>query len=185
VLLIAIDEGRAMKLMQTIHDCDVSLYFWVMRHKSQKLLVSAARWISRSADGYLYLFLAAFLLWSGAVEDRQLLACMMLGLLMERPTYFVIKNCCRRDRPQASLNVPGHVIPSDKFSFPSGHTSAAFLMAGLISAFHPSLAPLLFTWASLVGVSRVILGVHFPTDTAVGALMGAVAAYISMETLLL
>lgn len=173
-----------MKLMQAIHNYDVYLFFWVMRRKSQKWLVRFARCISHSADGYLYLGLAGFLAWENSWESQQVLACMVLALMMERPLYFVIKNCCRRDRPQTALNIQSYVVPSDKFSFPSGHTSAAFLMACLLGNFHPALAPLFLAWASMVGMARVILGVHFPTDTVVGALMGSAMALISMETLL-
>jgi undecaprenyl-diphosphatase len=174
-----------MKLIQTIHAYDVSMFYWVMQRKSQKLLVRCARFVSHSADGHLYLALAGFLAWSRTYPNQQLLACMALALLIERPLYFIIKNCCRRDRPPAALNIQSFIVPSDKFSFPSGHTSAAFLMASLISCFIPALSPVLFVWASMVGMARVILGVHFPTDTLVGALMGSAAALISMETLLL
>jgi undecaprenyl-diphosphatase len=111
----------------------------------------------------------------------QLLYCLLLGFTLERPLYLVLKNVCRRDRPEATLKIPSFIIPSDRFSFPSGHTSAAFLVATLVSAFYPALAPLLFSWAIMVGMARVILGVHFPTDTLIGAVMGSTLALASME----
>jgi undecaprenyl-diphosphatase len=173
-----------MKLMQTIHSFDVHLFAWVMRRKTQKLQVRLARWISHSADGYLHLAFALWLVRSDSPADFQLLGALGLALLMERPLYFVLKNVCRRDRPPVSLKTPSFIVPSDRFSFPSGHTSAAFLLAVLVGTFHPGLAPALLLWSSLVGMSRVILGVHFPTDTLIGALMGTVTAFISLEILL-
>lgn len=173
-----------MKLMQTIQTFDVSLFSWVMRRKSQKLQVRCARCISKTADGHLYLLLGLLLAWSRTPSDLLLLSCLGLGLLMERPLYALLKNLCRRDRPQAALNIQSFIIPSDRFSFPSGHTSAAFLAATVVSTFHPALAPALFLWASLVGMARVILGVHFPTDTFIGALMGTSLALLSMEILI-
>lgn len=112
-----------------------------------------------------------------------LLYCLLLGFALERPVYLALKNVFRRDRPPVALNMPSFVIPSDRFSFPSGHTSAAFLVATLVCAFYPALTPLLFSWAVLVGMARVVLGVHFPTDTLIGALMGVSLALLSMEFL--
>lgn len=173
-----------MKLMQTINTFDVSLFSWVMRRKTQKLQVHCARWISRTADGPLYLLLAAALAYSHTPSGLLLLSSLALGLLMERPLYFILKNLFRRDRPQAALNIQSFIVPSDRFSFPSGHTSAAFLVATAVSSFHPALAPALLAWASLVGMARVVLGVHFPTDTFIGALMGSGLALLSLEILI-
>lgn len=173
-----------MKLMQTIHHYDVSIFTWVSQRKSQKILVRIARAISSSGNGPLYLVLAGMLYWMGGAEKMQLLTCMALALIIERPVYFVMKNACKRDRPSVTLNTKSFVIPSDRFSFPSGHTSAAFLMATLYGWYFPALLPALFTWATMVGMARVILGVHYPTDTAIGALMGISIALYSMGMIL-
>lgn len=173
-----------MKLMQSIHRYDVFLFTWVMRRKSQKLLVQAARLVSATANGPLYLLLALALYGLGGQEERLLLKLMALALLIERPLYFVLKNACRRDRPPQALNIRSFIAPSDRFSFPSGHTSAAFLMATLLGWQWPVLLPTLLLWAVAVGMARVILCVHFPTDTLVGALMGTGCALLAMEKVL-
>ena len=171
-------------IMHTIHQYDVSIFLWVTERKTRHLLVRLARLVSRMADGPLYGMLALTLVYSGQEPQLTLLKCLLLGFVMERPLYWVTKNVCRRNRPQAALNIPSFVIPSDRFSFPSGHTSAAFLVTTLVSAFYPALGPLLFPWAVMVGMARVILGVHFPTDTLIGALMGSGLAFFSLEYLL-
>ncbi len=53
-------------------------------------------------------------------------------------------------------------------------------MASTITVFFPFLGIFAFAWAACVGLSRVMLGVHFPTDTFVGAILGVTAAYTSM-----
>lgn len=173
-----------MKVMNTIHSFDVSVFLWVTERKARDTLVSVARIVSRSANGPLYLALALVLANSGEEPQLSLLSCLLTGFLLERALYLVLKNVCRRDRPQAALNIKSHVIPSDRFSFPSGHTSAAFLVATLVSAFYPALAPILFPWAVMVGMARVILGEHFPTDTLIGAIMGSSLALLTMEHVL-
>jgi membrane-associated phospholipid phosphatase len=57
-------------------------------------------------------------------------------------------------------------------SFPSGHTAGSFAAALALSSFYPKDTPLLFLLASGVGLSRIYLGHHFPSDVAVGAGLG-------------
>lgn len=57
-------------------------------------------------------------------------------------------------------------------SFYSNHSSNTFAVATYVSAFFPPVAPYLFTAASVVAITRVYCGVHFPSDILMGALMG-------------
>jgi undecaprenyl-diphosphatase len=90
-------------------------------------------------------------------------------------TYVVqrrVKPLFRRVRP--FVNREAHVVgirPPDH-SFPSGHTASSFAAATALAFFYPKAAPLLYTLATGVAVSRVHLGVHFPSDTAVGGAVG-------------
>ena len=107
-----------------------------------------------------------------------------MAFLIERFIYFVVKNSLKRNRPEAALkNFRSIITPSDQFSFPSGHTSAAFMMATLLSFHFPSLLIPLYCWATLVGCSRVVLGVHFPTDILVGSILGIGTALFSLGQL--
>lgn len=173
-----------MNVMHAIHHVDVSIFLWVTERKTRNTLVKCARTVSRSADGQFYVLLALVLANGGQIQHLSLLYLLLLGFALERPIYLILKNTCRRDRPQVALNIPSFVIPSDRFSFPSGHTSAAFLVATLVGSFYPALLPVLMVWAVMVGMARVILGVHFPTDTLIGAAMGTTLALVSMEILL-
>ena len=90
-------------------------------------------------------------------------------------TYIVqkrVKPIFRRVRPyiDREARVVG-VRPVDH-SFPSGHAASSFAAATALSAYYPKAAPLAFSVATGVAVSRVHLGVHFPSDVAVGAAIG-------------
>lgn len=161
-----------MKLLYAIHRYDVFMFFWLINAHFHNRVVRDCRYISKTGDGGLYILIMALLYWHEGM-DSLLLQAILLAFAIERPVYFILKNGFKRNRPSVALKGYRSVItPSDKFSFPSGHTSAAFMMATLLGHYYPPLLLPLFIWAGLIGFSRVTLGVHFPTDTLVGGAMG-------------
>lgn len=159
--------------LDAIQRWDVFTFQRIASSRLHAMLVRVARLISRTGDGWAYLFVpAALYLLHGREADAFLVACTVAGLA-ERVVYLVAKQGFRRRRPPKVL--PGyhsHIVPSDEFSFPSGHSSAAFLLVTLLVALYGPLLSIGYLWATSVAMSRVVLGVHFPTDLLVGALMG-------------
>ncbi len=169
-----------MKLLNLVHDYDVKLFFNLINSRFYYSLTTLARVISQSANGQLYLVLVISLYFTEGLQSP-FLKTLLVAFTIERPLYFVLKNSFRRDRPQAALkDYQSLLTPSDQFSFPSGHTSAAFMVAGIMSFYLPLLSAPLLLWAFLVGVSRVILGVHFPTDTLIGMILGVTVSIYSL-----
>lgn len=168
-----------MKLLYSIHKYDVFMFTWLINARMHSTLTKASRYLSKTGDGQLYLVIAGLIYWHEGLSP--FLQAILLAFLIERPIYFVLKNGLKRNRPQAALqNFRSIITPSDKFSFPSGHTSAAFMMATLLGYYLPTLIIPLYCWAALVGFSRVVLGVHFPTDTLVGVILGVSTALFSL-----
>jgi len=173
-----------MKLMYAIHRFDVRMFLGLNASGIHCSLVRLSRMISRTGDGFLYVLLAAYLYWHHGIQDKLLLT-LFLAFAVERPVYFVLKNGFKRNRPQQAIKDYRSVItPSDQFSFPSGHTSAAFMVATLVGYFFPALLAILYFWALSVGFSRVVLGVHFPTDTLMGMVLGVATAFFSLNCIL-
>ena len=160
-----------MRLLESIHNYDVLTFSWCVSRKRRDIAVKISRIISFTADGPLYVAAGVVFIWLQYWDVAKLLA---IGFFVERILYTIFKSSFKRNRPPAAI--PGYkseIEPSDQFSFPSGHTSAAFLIAGAISFVFPWTAWILYPWACSVGVARVMLGVHFPTDVLAGALLGS------------
>jgi undecaprenyl-diphosphatase len=90
-------------------------------------------------------------------------------------TYVVqqrVKPLFRRVRPFVNREARVVGIRPPDHSFPSGHTASSFAAATALAFFYPKAAPIAYTLAVGVGVSRVHLGVHFPSDAAVGGVIG-------------
>lgn len=168
-----------MNILRSIHNFDVSTFDWCCRRKHRQQFIYLSRYLSMSADGPLYLLTALLL---SILGYQQFLPVFIAAFALERSVYFVLKKFCKRNRPpQAIPGFKSVITPSDQFSFPSGHTSAAFLMLMLISAIFPVAFAYLLPWAISVGCSRVMLGVHFPTDIGAGAGLGCSCAYIALS----
>ena len=91
--------------------------------------------------------------------------------------YKGIKNKLVRQRPYISHGViECGTKPLDQYSFPSGHTLHATAFTIMIAKTDPLLAAIALPFALLVGASRVILGLHYPSDVFVGAAIGATLA---------
>ena len=94
--------------------------------------------------------------------------------------YKVLKRTLVRERPFVGLvGIECAMPPLDRYSFPSGHTLHAVAFTVIAVGHVPWLAVLLVPFALLVAASRVVLGLHYPSDVAVGALLGAALASVS------
>ena len=175
-----------MKWLQLIQQLDIQTFNWCMARRRREQLTALGRAISRTADGWLYL---VFFVLYGLFQPESgwaLARTAILAFGAERAIYWVMKNTCRRNRPQDALDeFTSFIIPSDTFSFPSGHTSAAFLFTVLVTSQLPVLLPCLLGWSVAVALSRIFLGVHFPTDTLVGATLGTLVGLFALGGLAL
>ena len=167
-----------MPLLNTLNQVDTRMFLWCVNSRHQAVLARTARLVSRTGDGYLQIALPLALAITAGQAGANLLLCALLAFAIELPIYWLLKNSFQRRRPPEAIPSFHSVITaSDRFSFPSGHTAAAALLATLVYLHFGGVAAPLMVWAALVGVSRVLLGVHFPTDILAGAVLGiAVAA---------
>lgn len=95
------------------------------------------------------------------------------ALVISQSIVYLLKKALSRERPYKiieHLNTFG--IDMKDYSFPSGHTTASFSIATTVALNMPRISIYIFILAMIIGISRIYLGVHYPTDVAAGILLG-------------
>ncbi|MDH5824133.1 phosphatase PAP2 family protein [Luteimonas sp. RD2P54] len=137
--------------------------------------------VSRLGDGvFWYLLMAALVLaegLAGVAASAHMAATGAVALLL----YKRLKRWTRRPRPFASdVRIRAWVAPLDEFSFPSGHTLHAVAFTLVAVAHYPALAWALVPFAASVAASRVVLGLHYPSDVLAATAIGSALALVSV-----
>ena len=160
---------------------DVFFFHSIFHRKCRRLTAKIIRWISRSGDGCFYPPVVLLVYACGPEKAWPFLCAGLTAYGIELPLYKLTKCFVKRHRPYEALTgVKGCVVPIDRFSFPSGHTAAAFIMAVLLSHYFPVLSIPLYLWACGVSVSRIFLGVHYPSDIMAGVALGVASAHCGL-----
>ena len=90
-------------------------------------------------------------------------------------TGIILKSIFNRERPDNQTS------PRWNSSFPSGHTLSYFSLATVYSAKYPKYAIPLYGFGVMVGLSRVYLGEHYPSDVLAGAALGIGIGYLTLK----
>ncbi|HEX3135303.1 MAG TPA: phosphatase PAP2 family protein [Planctomycetota bacterium] len=129
--------------------------------------------VSRLGDGWVWFALMALLpVFYGSNALVVSLAMVATGAIATL-LYKLIKHSTHRLRPcESSPDLILTVAPLDRFSFPSGHTLHAVCFTIITCSAYPGWMWLLVPFTTLVGLSRLVLGLHYLSDVLVGAIIG-------------
>lgn len=171
-------------LQQRVTRWDRRLYQRLSECRRKPFYAVFIRTVSASGDGYWYI-IGTLLATITLALPWTYFWTLALAFSIERPIYWLLKNSFRRTRPSGSwVTINALLKAHDKFSFPSGHTCAAFVFSSITHCFFPPLSVALWPWALAIGFSRVAVGVHYPTDVIAGACLGlAIAEVILLLTI--
>ena len=141
-------------------------------------LFRAVSWLG---DGWVWYALIASLPWLYGAAGLRAAAHIALTGAIGVAAYKLIKDRAVRERPYITHRAIHCVsAPLDRYSFPSGHTLHAISFTLMFAAYFPGWAGALSGLAFLIALSRVILGLHYPTDVAAGALLGGAIGMTSL-----
>ncbi|MEJ2632128.1 MAG: phosphatase PAP2 family protein [Acidihalobacter sp.] len=138
--------------------------------------------VSRLGDGVLWysiILALPFVHGAGAaLVSLQMIAVGLSSYLL----YRWLKRATGRVRPCQRLegDILHSVAPLDEFSFPSGHTMHAVAFTIILVAYYPVWAVFVIPFTVLVALSRMVLGLHYPSDVIAGALIGSTTAILSL-----
>ena len=130
--------------------------------------------ISRLGNGVFWYSLICALPFIYGMEAFKVSITMTVTGLIGLAIYKYLKRKTTRRRPFVTNSEIIHgTAPLDEFSFPSGHTLHAFCFGLIAIAYYPELAYIVLPMMLLIALSRVSLGLHYPSDVVVGALIGS------------
>jgi undecaprenyl-diphosphatase len=173
-----------MSLTETLIGFDYSLFTLINHGLSNSLFdwfFPAITDLHKSVAGKILIPILVFssLFWAKRIQGLWLGLSLCLCLALSDFTGAKLKNIFERSRPE-SIDSLDAILRSEAghFSFPSNHSINMFCLAVFLGLFFPRMrAPLLFI-ASLIGISRVYNGVHFPSDVLAGAVIGSLIGFV-------
>lgn len=177
--------NRMRFYLTRMNDLDSAVCVKVSHASQYRLVRDWFRLMSRLGDGiFWYALLFGVLMMRGEAAWLPVLHIAATGL-SGTVVYKWLKGKTLRPRPyQVLQDVWLTGKPLDYFSFPSGHTLHATVFSCMILAYYPSLATLVILFSLMVAASRVVLGLHYPSDVLAGALIGILMSAISMAMVL-
>lgn len=158
--------------MELLLRFDTYLFSLINHFPHSEFLDSIAQILSGIGNwGVIWVFLGIFLFFREERKDhRFILQLIFVVILSFIASELVLKPLVGRLRPTG-----------DFFSFPSGHATMAFAAATLLVAKEPAWPTFLYMLASLVALSRVYLGVHYPLDVIAGSMLGFIIGRVGVQ----
>lgn len=161
-------------------DWDTNACIFMNRLSNHAVVANLFKGISRLGDGWFWYVMLTMGMVLGGLQAwakvTATIAVSLFGVLI----YKLLKVKTVRPRPyQVNQVIILGERPLDVFSFPSGHTLQAVYFTLALGGFFPVLLWVMVPFAVLVALSRMILGLHYPTDVLIGAGLGFALSLIT------
>ena len=177
-------KTKNIEILKTkILDLDLKGCVFLNNYSHSEKIAKTFCKVSRLGDGtFWYGMLGAVWLMKG-VEYSDRIAYITAGASIGTLIYKALKKKTVRPRPyQVHQVIKLGERPLDHFSFPSGHTLHAVMITSILGYIAPPLLFIMVPFTGLVAASRMILGLHYPTDVLMGALIGGSVATLVISS---
>lgn len=168
-------------MIEFLYSIDVSIFYFINDTLSAKFLDKFFTIITNVNHWYIaYAILLGIAFFKGGSLGKwSVLGVILLIITTDQVSHKVIKEIFQRIRPCNALpNVNSPLGLQGTFSFPSNHAVNNFAVAVFFYMIYPNLKWILFISAALVALSRVYIGLHYPSDVIGGALIGSAFGYL-------
>ncbi len=158
--------------MEAIQALDIQILYWLADFVRTDWLTPVMTFLTHICDhGELWLTLALILLLRPRTRKcgAAILTAMLLGLVLGNG---ILKPLLARPRPFLTYPDLIPLVQIGGYSCPSGHTLSSFCAAGAVACFQRKAGIAALLLAALIGLTRLYLGVHYPTDVLLGAALG-------------
>lgn len=168
-------------MMDFLYQLDVSIFFFINHTISNPVFDKFFPFITEVKNWYIaYIVLISLLFFKGGrVGKISVLILLLMIAATDQLSSNLIKNLVSRIRPCNVLeNVNILATCTESFSFPSSHAVNNFAVAIFFITIFKRYSILLITIAGIIALSRVYVGVHYPSDIIGGAIIGSIMGYI-------
>jgi undecaprenyl-diphosphatase len=155
---------------------DISLFQLIHKFGENVVLDFLVILVTNLMNGEFLFVIAMALLFSRKREMRVLGILILASVTISYEVVYLLKHVVARPRPLAALPEFSAFVDAEGFSFPSGHATRAFTLAFVLSSYLKRHL-LFYALALAVCISRVYLGVHFPSDVFAGGVIGTMLGY--------
>lgn len=170
-------------MMEAFFQLDGKILLWIQEYIRNDFLTPVFKFITSLGDeGLIWIAIAVLLLCTKQYRRAgYMVGVSLLGSLLFNN--LILKNIVARPRPYRMLENLTILIPEPgEFSFPSGHTSASFAAGVVLYMMLPGKYGIpAMILAFLIGISRLYVGVHYPTDVLGGMVMGTLLAAATVK----
>lgn len=171
-------------MLDSLIQIDIAIFRLINSGISNPFFDSIMPFLTNTDNWILvYIFLFGWLLWKGGKKGRILAILLIFSILItDQVCSQLIKEFVGRLRPCRSIdNIILLVDCGPGKSFPSSHAANNFAAAFLLANFYKQYTWVYFSFASLIALSRVYIGVHYPLDIFAGALIGFFIGYLLLS----
>lgn len=168
-------------MLETITNFDFSVLYWIQENLRTEWLdwiCAFLSWAFQLGIPWLILGAVLFCFKKTRAAGAILVAAVVLTFFFNE---LAVKNAVNRERPcTIDQSVQLAIERPTSYSFPSGHTASCFAAVGTLLFTFKKLGIPLMLFAVLMGLSRMYLFVHFPTDVIAGAALGLLMAWVTV-----
>lgn len=172
--IIQCDAISPLPRLKKLMNWEVKLFRFVIGSGRSRFLHRVLPWVTHLGSHFAVI-LFVLLSWIITNQLRVLFGLLLLYALQNFIIY-LLKFVIRRQRPLPLHEMksrvsegPGEIIDP---SFPSAHATFSFMMATVLTFYFPRYQVIFFLFAGFIAWTRVYLGLHYPTDAIIGALLG-------------